>query len=78
MEDEFYGSEAEQSLHVSVGKSRRIATPLQLRIVPLSIDDIELQLKFNFTTQETCPEKCSCECRVPAYGNVLKHEPVKS
>lgn len=71
-EDEFYGSEAEQRIHVSVGKSRRIATPLLLVIVPLSIDDIEPDLNFNLTTQEACPEKCSCECQVAPYGNETK------
>ena len=64
MEDEFYGDEAEQRIHVSVGKSRRIATALMLRIIPLSIDDVESVVNID----RTCPEKCSCECQITTHG----------
>ncbi len=47
---------------MNVGKSRRIATPLELKLVPVSIDDIVPP--FNVDTQGTCPEKCSCECQI--------------
>lgn len=63
-EDEFYADEEELRLPVSVGKSRRIATPLVLRLVPVSIDDVVSALNVDITTEGTCPEKCSCECQI--------------
>ena len=65
MEDEFYGSEAKLRIPVSVGKSRRIATPLTLRLVPLSVDDVVPVLNVDIAiTQGACPDKCSCECQI--------------
>ena len=64
MHDVFYASEAELRIPVSVGKSKRIATPLTLRLVPLSGDDVASLLNINIITQDTCPDKCSCECQI--------------
>ena len=63
-EDQFHASEAELRIPVSVGKNRRIASPLQVQLVPLAVDDIVSELSVEITTEGTCPNGCYCECQI--------------
>lgn len=53
--DNFRASESELHMLVGVGKNRKVATPLTLKLTPSSIPAA-------FTAQASCPDKCSCEC----------------
>ena len=60
-EDEFRASEPELKIPVSIGKSKRTASPLILKLLPHSITDI---ISDGNITQPVCPNMCSCVCEI--------------
>lgn len=70
-EDEYRGSESEQSIFVTVGKSSAIATPLTLMLRPLSIMEVINATNIRWLGEDSCPRGCTCNCQVDtAYGEL--------
>ena len=59
--DDFRASESEQSIPIRVGKSRKIATPLSLRLRPAEVPEVT---STGDVSEGTCPDMCTCECQL--------------
>lgn len=66
---DFTAGEPELKIPVSVGKSRRIASPLVLKVTPLELPSVGSVLGVDTSSQASClDQQYSCECRFSAAG----------
>ena len=67
-EESYVANEAELRIPVTVGKNRKIATPLVVRLTPL---DVTHMVNGTVNTPQQCFYMCSCTCQATILNGKL-------
>ena len=63
-QDQFEGKENEQNIEIILEKSKRIATPVTMKITPMSVEEVVPAHYLNASSESVCPLSCTCDCPI--------------